>query len=81
MTNNEKNKLKSVNYEIITQIIEARMENGMTQSELATKSGTKQSNISRLESGSYNPTLELLDKIAEALNMKLEVKMKSKTCK
>ena len=38
-------------YELLNLLIKARIENKMTQSELARKVGTKQSNISRLESG------------------------------
>ncbi|MDR1838712.1 MAG: helix-turn-helix transcriptional regulator [Treponema sp.] len=37
--------------------------------------GTKQSNISRLESGNYNPSLDLLIKIAQAMDKKSEVKI------
>jgi transcriptional regulator with XRE-family HTH domain len=45
----------------------------MTQSELAEKAGTRQSSIARLESGSYNPSLRFLKKVAEALDARLEV--------
>ncbi|MDR2446702.1 MAG: helix-turn-helix transcriptional regulator [Treponema sp.] len=33
--------------------------------------GTKQSNISRLENGNYNPTLEFLNKIAKAIGKEI----------
>ena len=42
-------------YELISQIIQIRTEQNLTQEELAKKTGIKQSNISRLESGKYNP--------------------------
>lgn len=63
-------------YDVISQIIEARKENNMTQAELAKKVGTQKSNISRLESGSYNPSLDFLIKIAHCLgkDLKLEIK-------
>ena len=48
---------------------------GMTQQELASRIGTRQSNISRLEFGNYNFTVEMLRKIADALSMNLEVKL------
>jgi len=54
-------------------IIEKRLEKGMSQSELANKIGTKQSAISRLESGNYNPSVKFLEKIAKALGAKLTI--------
>ena len=62
-------------YKIIEEIIMARRENNLTQKGLAELIGTKQSNISRLESGNYNPTLEFLNKIAKAVGKELEIKM------
>lgn len=56
-------------------IIKKRLEQGFTQSELARKIGTKQSAISRLESGNYNPTISFLEKIAKALNLNLVVSL------
>jgi ribosome-binding protein aMBF1 (putative translation factor) len=60
-------------YEIIKQIVLARQESKMTQKQLAEKVGTKQSAIARLESGNYNPSMQFLQKIAEALGKKLTV--------
>ena len=62
-----------VEYDIISQIIKTRLEQNLTQSDLAKRVGTAQSNISRLESGNYNPTLEFLEKIANSLGKKLKV--------
>lgn len=53
-------------YDIISQIIEARADNNITQRELALLTGTQKSNISRFESGSYNPSLDFLIKIAHS---------------
>lgn len=57
-------------YEAIEQIIRARKEQNITQAELAKRVGTQRSNISRLESGNYNPSLDFLAKIAESLGKK-----------
>lgn len=62
-------------YAIISQIIEARKEQNMTQSELAKRVGTQKSNISRLESGNYNPSLDFLIKVARCLGKDLSVQM------
>ena len=64
----------NVIYEIKKQIIRYRIENDLTQRELADKIGTKQSAISRLENDDYNPSVEFLDKIAKALDKKLEIR-------
>ena len=60
-------------YEAIEQIINARKEQNITQAELAKRVGIQKSNISRLESGNYNPSLDFLTKIAESLGKKISV--------
>lgn len=63
-------------YELISQLIEARNKRGLTQKELAKRMGTKQSAISRLESGNANPSILFLEKLAEALNTKLQIQLR-----
>jgi transcriptional regulator with XRE-family HTH domain len=46
-------------------VIEVKRELNLTQEELASLIGTQKSNISRLESGNYNSTLEFLSKLAK----------------
>ena len=72
---NEYEKLKP-RYEAIEQIIRARKEQNITQAELVKMVGTQKSNISRLESGNYNPTLDFLTKISEALGKNLSVQLR-----
>ena len=55
------------------QIFLAREQAGMTQGELAKRIGTRQSNISRLEQGNYNFTVEMLEKIAQAFHFRLKM--------
>lgn len=62
-------------YEAIQQIMKARKEQNITQEELARRVGTQKSNISRLESGNYNPSLDFLIKIANALGKNLNVEL------
>ena len=61
-------------FAVIKAIIEARIKNDMTQKEVAKKIGTKQSVISRLESGRGNPTLSFLKKMAVAFSSRLEIR-------
>ena len=72
-----RNELKKneAEYKIIEEIILARKERNLTQKDLAELVGTKQSNISRLESGNYNPTIDFLNKIASAVGKQLEVRI------
>ena len=56
-------------------IIEKRLEKGLSQKELAEKMGTKQSAISRLESGKYNPSIQFLEKLAKALQLRLDISL------
>ena len=55
--------------EIIARLVEARVEKGISQSELARMIGTQRSNICRLESGAQNPSLDMVLKIAAAMGM------------
>ena len=47
----------------------------MTQAELADIVGTKKSNISRLESGRYNPSLDLMVKVAAGLGRSIRIEL------
>lgn len=60
-------------YDIKSEIIRLRLEQGLSQKELADKIKTKQSAISRLESGEYNPSIDFLAKVANALGKELEI--------
>lgn len=63
-------------YQLISQLIEARIKKGLTQEELAKKVGTKQSAIARLESGSANPTISFLEKISRAVGSRLIIQVR-----
>jgi ribosome-binding protein aMBF1 (putative translation factor) len=60
-------------YDIKREIIRLRIEQGISQKELAERINTKQSAISRLENGDYNPSLEFLSKVATALGKELHI--------
>ncbi len=63
-------------YELITQIIDTRNKLNITQEELALRVGTQKSNISRFESGSYNPSLDFVIKIAKSLGKEVHITIK-----
>ena len=62
-------------FAVIEMIIRKRIKRGLSQKELARKIGTKQSAVSRLESGTYNPSLSFLQKVSEALGAKLKISL------
>lgn len=62
-------------FEMVRQIIRARIDQNLSQAELARRVGTRQSNISRLESGDYNPSLQFLKKVADGLGKKLHISL------
>jgi predicted transcriptional regulator len=63
-------------FDLIRSIIEKRIEKNISQKELASRMGTKQSALSRFESGNYNPSLAFMQRVAEALDSKLEIKIR-----
>jgi transcriptional regulator with XRE-family HTH domain len=64
-------------YQIISQLIKARIEQNLTQEDLARRIGTKQGNISRLEKGNANPSLQFLKKVARGLGKELSISFKT----
>ena len=60
-------------FALIEALIRKRLEQKLTQAQLAKKIGTKQSAISRLEQGSYNPSLNFLKKVSAGLNAELQI--------
>lgn len=62
-------------YQLISQLIEARVSKGLTQAQLAQKIGSRQSVIARLESGKANPTIAFLEKLAKAIGLKLKIQL------
>jgi DNA-binding XRE family transcriptional regulator len=56
-------------------VIAARIQQGFTQAELVARVGTSQANISKLEHGGLNPSLEMAQRIADGLGKKLTVSL------
>ena len=63
-------------YDLIAQIIDARSQLDITQEELAQRVGTQKSNISRFESGSYNPSLDFVTKVARSLGKEVHISLR-----
>ncbi len=60
--------------QIMQAIVEGREDHNLTQAQLAEATGIHQTDISRLENGTGNPSLRTLKRLAAGMGMKLEVK-------
>jgi DNA-binding XRE family transcriptional regulator len=69
------NSVQQARVEVATQLRTLRKAQDMTQAELADIVGTKKSNISRLESGRYNPSLDLMVKVAAGLGRSIRIEL------
>jgi transcriptional regulator with XRE-family HTH domain len=49
-----------------------RLDEGLSQEELAARAGMRQSVISRIETGESEPRIDTVNKIAKALNRKVK---------
>ena len=58
---------------VIRALIDARISQGMTQKELSERTGIAQAEISRLENGTRNPSIKLLQRLAAGMDMVLQV--------
>ena len=66
-------------YELISSLIDARKLSHVTQKQLADATGIAQSDISKIENGSGNPTIKILKRLADGLGMNLKIEFIDKT--
>ena len=66
-------------YEIISSLIDARKACNVTQKQLSETTGIAQSDISKIENGSGNPTIKILKRLAEGLGMNLKIEFTPKS--
>lgn len=65
-------------FTIIQAMIDARKTKGITQKELASRTGIAQGDISKLENGNGNPSIRTLQRLATAMDMSLKIEFVSK---
>ena len=68
----------NVRKSLVREYIYLRKLKGLTQAEVAERAGISRTNVSRFESGGYNPTLEMLVKLATAMDLDILVTLKPK---
>jgi predicted transcriptional regulator len=59
--------------DVIRAIVDARTSQNITQKELAERTGINQADISKLENGTRNPSVNLLKRLAEGMGMTLKI--------
>lgn len=59
--------------DVIRAIVDARTSQNLTQKELAERTGINQADISKLENGTRNPSVNLLKRLAEGMGMALKI--------
>lgn len=59
--------------DVIRAMVEARISQNLTQKELAARTGINQADISKLENGTRNPSLKLLKRLADGMDMVLKI--------
>ena len=67
--------------DVIRAMVDARISQNLTQKQLSDRTGIDQADISKLENGTRNPTLNLLKRLADGMGMSLKIEFipKSKT--
>ncbi len=69
---------RQVRMKMATQLAEKRKARRMTQTDVSAITGIKRSNISRLETGCYNPTLDSIVRIADSIGLKVNITFSEK---
>ena len=69
----EEYKLIEPEMKAICALIDARLSQNLSQKELSERTGIAQAEISRLESGQRNPSLKILQRLADGMNMNLTI--------
>ncbi len=59
--------------DVIRAIVNARTSQNITQKELAERTGINQADISKLENGTRNPSVNLLKRLADGMGMALKI--------
>ena len=59
--------------DVIREIVDARASQNITQKELAERTGINQADISKIENGTRNPSLNLLKRLADGMGMALKI--------
>ncbi|MBQ0026509.1 MAG: helix-turn-helix transcriptional regulator [Lachnospiraceae bacterium] len=63
---------------VVRAMIDARISNNISQKELSERTGIAQTEISKIENGTRNPSIKLLQRLAEGMGMVLNISFSPK---
>lgn len=66
---------KGMKQNLADQYVRMRKELKLTQEQVSRRSGIPRSNIARFESGRYNPSLEMMVKMAAAIGLRVQIQL------
>jgi len=69
----------TLQFDLADAVLKARINKGWSQKQLAEAIGTKQANISRIEAGLANPTLNVIKKLTNVLEINVEISCEKRT--
>lgn len=64
--------------DVMGQLVSVRKQKGLTQNDISVATGILRPNISRMESGNYNPTLDMLVRVANSMGLKVNISFEEK---
>ncbi len=67
---------EKIKYQLMKEFVTLRKQAGVTQEELARRTGISRPNIARMENGSYNPTVEMLVRLAAGIGKRIDIRFK-----
>lgn len=67
---------EKIKFMLMQEFVTLRKQMGITQEELARRTGISRPNIARMENGSYNPTIEMIVRLAAGIGKKVDIRFK-----
>ena len=67
---------EKIKFRLMKEFVTLRKREGITQEELSRRTGISRPNIARMENGSYNPTIEMLVRLAAGIDKRIDIRFK-----
>ncbi len=67
---------EKIKFLLMQDFVKMRKEAGVTQEELSRRTGISRPNIARMENGSYNPTVEMLVRLAAGIGKRVDIRFR-----